>query len=171
MLQVRLNNRLSHLSGHLLLNMGNIIPLWKLHYIFKMLAQNPRLAWFYSTSWLMASSTCLTWLKIWRPINAKIFYRSGVFSKVTMGVMNISKTCKVIEVSIISWPIPIWCGVRSKLIDKNSEYLTIMFNIVNEGSTSSTCSLAVLSLSHRFISNNGNLNKYGKMSEHVRVWF
>jgi hypothetical protein len=42
---------------HMLLNMDNIIPLWKLHSILEMLAQSPRLAWSSTTSWLMVPST------------------------------------------------------------------------------------------------------------------
>ncbi len=94
----------------------------------------------------MAPSTGLVCLKIKRHVNVVVFYRLGVFSKVVMGIMNTSKACKVIEIRVISIPIPIWCGVKSNLIDKNSKYLILLSNTMNEGLTSSTCSLANLSL-------------------------
>ncbi len=58
-----------------------------------------------------------------------------------MGVVNTLKACRVLEIKIISWPIPIWCGVKSKLEDKNSKGPIPLSSIVNEGSKGSTYSL------------------------------
>jgi hypothetical protein len=63
-----------------------------------------------------------------------------------MGVMNTSETCGVLEIKVISEPIPIWCGVRGKLANKNSKGPTPLLSIVKEGSTCLTYSLTNLSL-------------------------
>jgi hypothetical protein len=160
---VRLNNILDHLLSlttylnllnHLLPNMGNIIPPWRLHFVLEMLPQSPRLAWSSATGWFMAPSTCstlasstsLVWLKIWRPISAIVCYWSSVFSKVAMGVVNTSKACGVFEIKTISWPIPIWHGVKSKLIDKNFEDSVLLSSTINERSTCSAYSIIDFSL-------------------------
>jgi hypothetical protein len=41
---------------------------------------------------------------------------------------------------------PIWCGVRSTLIDMNSKDSNLLSNMVDEGLTGSTCSVSNLSL-------------------------
>ncbi len=101
------------------------------------------------TSWTCSTpvaSTSSAWLKIWKPIGAIIFCRSGVSSKVTMGVVYTSEACRVFDIKISSWPIPIWCGVKGTLVDKNYKDLNILSSIVYEGLTSSSCFLSDLSL-------------------------
>jgi hypothetical protein len=63
-----------------------------------------------------------------------------------MTIMNTSKAWEVLEMRVISWPIPIWCGVKSKLVDKNSKLSIILFNTINKRLTSSTYSLIDFSL-------------------------
>ncbi len=67
-------------------------------------------------------------------------------SKVVMGVVNTFEACEVLEIKVTSWPMPIWCGVRGTLIDMNSKDSNLLFSMVNEGLTCSTCSLSNLSL-------------------------
>jgi hypothetical protein len=138
----------------MLLNLGNITPPWKLYLAFKMLTQSLKLAWSSTNDWLMVPSTSsthvsfigLVWFKIWRPICVVIFCQSIVSSKVVMGFMNTSEACKVLEIKVISWLKPICCGVRNKLVDKNSKDSTLLSNTMNEGSIGSTYSLVGLSL-------------------------
>jgi len=63
-----------------------------------------------------------------------------------MGVVNTFKTCKVLEIKVISSPIPISWGVSNKLADKNSKGPTPLSSIINEGSMSLACSLTYFSL-------------------------
>jgi len=59
------------------------------------------------TNSALVASTSSTWLKIWRPIGATIFYWLGVFSKVAMGVVNTSEACGVLDIKVTFWPMPI----------------------------------------------------------------
>ncbi len=63
-----------------------------------------------------------------------------------MGVVNTSKACEVLKIKIISWPIPIWHGVKGKLIDKNFEDFALLSSTINERSTCSAYSLIDFSL-------------------------
>jgi hypothetical protein len=63
-----------------------------------------------------------------------------------MGVVYTSEACRVFDIKISSWPIPIWCGVKGTLVDKNYKDLNILSSIVYEGLTSSSCFLSDLSL-------------------------
>ncbi len=54
--------------------------------------------------------------------------------------------CRVFDIKITSWPIPIWCGVRSTLVDKNSKDSNMPYSIVYEGLTCSSYFLSDLSL-------------------------
>jgi hypothetical protein len=64
-----------------------------------------------------------------------------------MGVVNTSEACEVLGIKITSWRIPIWCGVRGKLANKNFKDSNLLSRMVNEGLTGSTCSLSDLLLS------------------------
>ncbi len=70
-------------------------------------------------------------------------------SKVVMGVVNTFEVCKVFDIKVTSWPIPIWCGVRNTLVVMNSSDSNLQFNMTNERLTNSTCSLSYLSLPSR----------------------
>jgi len=133
----------------LLLNLGYIIPLWKLHFILKMLAQSSKFFRSFAIGWLtvplmsltLVSSTSSTWLKIWRLVGAIVtFCQLNVSSKVVMGVVNTFETYMVLIIKVISWPIPIWCGVRGKVANRNSK------GLVPLSSTCLICSLTNLSL-------------------------
>jgi hypothetical protein len=63
-----------------------------------------------------------------------------------MDVVNTSEACGVLEIKVISWPIPIRCGVKGKLAYKNSKDSTPLSNMVNDGLIGSTYSLSDLSL-------------------------
>jgi hypothetical protein len=60
--------------------------------------------------------------------------------------MNTSEACRVLKIKIISSLIPIWCGVKGKLANKNSKGFTLLFNIEYEGSIGSAYSLTNFSL-------------------------
>jgi hypothetical protein len=99
-----------------------------------------------STSSAPAASTSSTWLKIWRSIGVVIFCQSSVTSKVVMGVVYTCKACRVFDIKITFWPIPIWCGVKGTLVDKNSKDSNMPSSIVYEGLTCSSYFLSDLSL-------------------------
>jgi hypothetical protein len=69
------------------------------------------------------ASTSSIWFRIWRSIGVIAFCYPSVFSKVIIGVVNTFEACEVLDIKKTSWLIPIWCGVRSKLIDMNSNIL------------------------------------------------
>ncbi len=135
-------------------NLGNITPLWNLHFVLKMLAQSPRLDWPFVINLLMTSSTSSTptastssiWFKIWRPVGTTSFYRSSVSLKVVTSVINTFEACGVLNIKVTFWPIPIWCGVRGTLVDMNSKDSNLLYGLVNEGLTCSTYSLSNFSL-------------------------
>jgi hypothetical protein len=58
-------------------------------------------------------------------VGVATFYRLGVSSKVVMGVVNTSKACGVLDIKVTSLPIPIWCGVRGKIVDMDSKYYNL----------------------------------------------
>ncbi len=71
--------------------------------------------------------------------------QSSVSSKATMGVMYALEACEVFNIKVTSWPIPIWCGVRGTLVDKNSKDFNLLSSIVYEGLTGSSYFLLNLS--------------------------
>jgi hypothetical protein len=139
--------------SRLLPNLGNIIPLWNLPFVLKMLIKSPRLNWPSVTSWLMTSltdstpfSTSLAWFRIWKPIGIAIFYQSGVFSRLLWVLRIPLRHVRYLRL-ITSWCIAIWCGVRCKLANKNFKDSNLFSSMVNEGLTCSMCSLLDILLS------------------------
>jgi hypothetical protein len=89
------------------------------------------------------TSTSLTWLKIWRLVGTVEFYWSSVSSKVAMGIIHTFEACRALNIKVMSWLMPIWCGVKSTLIDMNSKDFNPLSNMVNEGLTSSSFSYKI----------------------------
>ncbi len=63
-----------------------------------------------------------------------------------MGVVYTSEACEVFDIKITSWPIPIWCGVKGTLVDRNYKDLNLLSSIIYERLISSSCFLSDLSL-------------------------
>jgi hypothetical protein len=59
-----------------------------------------------------------------------------------MGVVNTFKACRVFDIRVTFLLIPIWWGVKSTFVDKNSKDYNLLPSIMNEGLTSPTCFLS-----------------------------
>ncbi len=99
-----------------------------------------------STGSTLAASISWTWFKILKPISTMVFYWPSMSSKVAMGVVYTSEACGVFDIKVTSWTMPIWCGVKGTLVDKNSKYSNLLSNITYEWLTGSSYFLSDLSL-------------------------
>jgi hypothetical protein len=94
----------------------------------------------------LASSTSSTWFKIWRPVGVVVFYWSCVSSTAIMSVVYTFEACRVFDINVTSWPIPIWCGFKGTLVNNYSKDSNLLSNIIYEGLIGSSYFLSGLSL-------------------------